>query len=526
MSYTEHDETMGDLGLDGITASGTAESSPAGASQEASGMERGDPAGDRTEDIAPVLDAGTEEEATAPAAQTEGGGLDPPEAPLSSGESEQTGGAGPETLAVEKPKRKRVSRKKAAEPSAEDTSGGEASGEDIQVSGAEDASSGASDDLSVQGGDTPEHDDDEDLETDAFVLSDGGEEMPPTPLEGTGDDDTADAPMEGTEPAPPPKARTVQRTASAAKTANRPKQEFTSKPLENKPTILSLDLNKLDQDLSEEERNEWNAIYASYRSKSILTGRIMGIDTHSFTVRNRETRQTERRKMLCAVIISYRVKVLIPETEVWYPGQERPPYVLRNMSGAEIDYTILDVDREGGVAIGSRRMALAAQRHFFDTIKGGRSIGDRLTCRVLAVGPRRCLVECGGRDMSLSQKDLTYTATPDLRTRYHPGQTLNCVLKEYNRSEEQFWISVKETVDNPFFGALRRHPIGSRRQAVISGKYGGGVFCTLPDETVCLCLYSTRHSDLDFHVGDTVILAIKQFDYDRCLIYGRILSKW
>ena len=144
------------------------------------------------------------------------------------------------------------------------------------------------------------------------------------------------------------------------------------------------------------------------------------------------------------------------------PGQERPPYVLRNMSGAETDYIILDVDREGGVAIGSRRMALAAQRHFFDTIKGGRSIGEKLTCRVLAVGPRRCLVECGGRDMSLSQKDLTYIATPDLRTRYHPGQTLNCVLKEYDRREGQFWVSVKDTVDNPFFGALRRHPIGRR----------------------------------------------------------------
>lgn len=121
---------------------------------------------------------------------------------------------------------------------------------------------------------------------------------------------------------------------------------------------------------------------------------------------------------------------------------------------------------------------------------------------------------------------LTYIATPDLRTRYHPGQTLNCVLKEYDRREGQFWVSVKDTVDNPFFGALRRHPIGSRRQAVISGKYGGGVFCTLSDETVCLCHYSTLHSDLDFHVGDTVILAIKQFDYERSLIYGRILSKW
>ena len=65
--------------------------------------------------------------------------------------------------------------------------------------------------------------------------------------------------MEGPEPAPSPKARPARRTASAAKTANRPKKEFTSRPLKDKPTLLSLDLNKLDEDLSEEERNEWNA---------------------------------------------------------------------------------------------------------------------------------------------------------------------------------------------------------------------------------------------------------------------------
>ena len=75
MSYTEHDETMDSRSLDGITASGAAESSPVGVSQEAPGVERADPAGDRTEGIAPVLEAGTEEEATAPAAQAEGGGL-------------------------------------------------------------------------------------------------------------------------------------------------------------------------------------------------------------------------------------------------------------------------------------------------------------------------------------------------------------------------------------------------------------------------------------------------------------------
>ena len=128
--------------------------------------------------------------------------------------------------------------------------------------------------------------------------------------------------------------------------------------------------------------------------------------------------------------------------------------------------------------------------------------------------------------MSLSQKDLTYIATPDLRTRYHPGQTLNCVLKEYDRREGQFWVSVKDTVDNPFFGALRRHPIGSRRQAVISGKYGGGVFCNLPDGTVCMCNYSYQHEDSDFLVGDTVILVVQRYAEEKKQMYGKILSKW
>lgn len=150
------------------------------------------------------------------------------------------------------------------------------------------------------------------------------------------------------------------------------------------------------------------------------------------------------------------------------------------MCGAEINYTILDIDRGGSVAIGSWRMAVMARRHFFDTAKNDHELGEQLTCRILSVGSKRCLVECGGRDMNLSQKDLTYTATPDLRERYHPGQTLDCILKEYDRQTGQLWISVKETTANLFFSAIKRHPIGSRRQAVISGKYGGAYSARSP----------------------------------------------
>ena len=441
----------------------------------------------------------------------------------------------------EKPKRRRTSRKKAAEVPEEPTAGetGPDGAAIPEAPAAPEANpDGAGPGQGPLAEEAGEANAEQDAETSAFVLEEADGLLPPeTPdearagegLDNGGAEDEPEGPLHAEEPEAPPaqpaRPRRARRSSAAAGNAA-PGGPFAQRPLNDKAPLLSLDLNKLDQELTEEEREEWNAIYASYRSKSLLTGHIVGIDSHSFAVRNRETGRTERRRMLCAVIISYRVKVLIPEAEIWLPEQERPPYVLRSMPGAEIDYVILDVDREGGVAIGSRRIAALARQHFFDTAKNGHEIGEKLPCRVLSVGPKRCLVECGGRDLNLSQRDLTYTATPDLRVKYHPGQTLDCILKQYDRRAGQFWVSVKETMPNPFFGAVKRHPIGSRRQAVISGKYGGGVFCTLPDDTVCLCLYSTRHSDSDFHVGDTVILVIRQIDYDRKLIYGRILSKW
>ena len=53
-----------------------------------------------------------------------------------------------------------------------------------------------------------------------------------------------------------------------------------TRPRENRPVsghtpLMSLNLNEMDRGLSREEREEWNEIYASYRSKSLISGRIM-----------------------------------------------------------------------------------------------------------------------------------------------------------------------------------------------------------------------------------------------------------
>ena len=291
-----------------------------------------------------------------------------------------------------------------------------------------------------------------------------------------------------------------------------------------KKTIFDLKLNELDRGLSDEQRDEWNAIYASYRSKSIMPGTVIGAEQITLEMKNRETGVREKRVMDTLIVIGYRVKIIIPATELWMPGEERPSEIVRAMTGSNIEFVIMDVDREGECAIASRRLAIAERRNHF--ARTTHSVGDKLTCRMLMVGAKRCTVECNGFDIHLTQEELSYTSIADLREKYRVGQELKCVLKSFDAKAGALAISVKEAAPNPFDGADVRHPVQSRRQATISGKYAGGVFCTLPDDTVCLCLYSAQHSDMNFRVGDGVIIVVTKYDYGRKLMYGKILSKW
>lgn len=96
----------------------------------------------------------------------------------------------------------------------------------------------------------------------------------------------------------------------------------------------------------------------------------------------------------------------------------------------------------------------------------------------------------------------------------------------YHPRTGELIVSAKETEVNPFFGAEERHPVGSRRFAMISGKYGGGVFCNLPDGVTCMCNYSYQHEDADFMVGEHVMLMVQRYDQEKLQMYGKIMSKW
>ena len=91
-------------------------------------------------------------------------------------------------------------------------------------------------------------------------------------------------------------------------------EESSEPPEPEKKSFYDLDFRALDQDLSPEQRQEWNTIYASFRSRSVMRGTIIGVDPHSMTVRSAQTGQVETKRMYCAVIVPFRARILIPET--------------------------------------------------------------------------------------------------------------------------------------------------------------------------------------------------------------------
>ena len=296
-------------------------------------------------------------------------------------------------------------------------------------------------------------------------------------------------------------------------------------PVDERRAFFGQDFRELDRGLTPEQRQEWNSIYASYRGRSVMSGTVIGVDRIRLRTRDKTTGEMIWRRMFCAVVIPFRVRILIPESEMWMPGDERPGFVLRNISGATIDFVIISVDRENGLAFGSRRMALPSRRYFFSTQPDMNRPGSRITCNVLAVGPRRCLVSCHGYDLDLTQREMSYTAVADLREEYHTGEPLDCIVKEYDRRKNRLVISVKETVPNPFDGADFRHPEGSQRCAVIAGKYAGGVFCNLPDGVTVMCNYAFHYDDSTFKSGDRVRLVIQRYNLGKKQIYGKIVEK-
>ena len=264
------------------------------------------------------------------------------------------------------------------------------------------------------------------------------------------------------------------------------------------------DFKALDYSLTEKEQAEWNAIYASYRSSSILSGEIIGVEGVPLPDGEDEDGTDGKKEMPCLTVVQYRVKVLIPEPFVWKEGDERETYVLGHMAGAKIDYIITGVDCEGQCAVASRALAMERQRWHAHRVRGVQE-GDIVDCMVLAVGASHLTLTTCGHDLTLAQAGLSYSYLGDMRESYYPGQKLKAKVMAY-------------------IGAEFRHPVGRTRIAKITNKYTG-IFGRLRDGCTVICRYAQQFSDDQFEAGDSVIVQSMEYSDDRQWLRGKIKGK-
>ena len=95
--------------------------------------------------------------------------------------------------------------------------------------------------------------------------------------------------------------------------------------------FFALNIKRLDRKLSSKQQEEWENIYTSFRSRSALHGIISGKEIISLKVFNEATGSNEIKEILCLTVMQYRVKVLIPETELWADGQVHPRHIVSHM---------------------------------------------------------------------------------------------------------------------------------------------------------------------------------------------------
>lgn len=298
-------------------------------------------------------------------------------------------------------------------------------------------------------------------------------------------------------------------------------QEWLEKARER---FFALDLRELDESLTPEERVEWDNIYASFRSGSLMRGRIIGLEhmPRPEAASGSEAADSDETDMPCMIVLPYRVKILIPEPFFWWPGEERETFVLNSMAGANVDFVIIAVDRPAGCAIASRIMALSRRRWEAKEIAHLEE-GSIVDCDVLSVGPSRLTLSCYGYDDTLTQIGLSYSYLGDLRNTYYPGQILHAKVLSF--TDERLEVSVKAAAPNPYDGARQRHPPGSVRMASITSKYAGGVFVRLDDGCTAVCRYARHFSDDQFHPGDTVKVEIVSYSDDKQWMLAKIKGK-
>ena len=265
-------------------------------------------------------------------------------------------------------------------------------------------------------------------------------------------------------------------------------------PREN---VLALDAERQVETQADKHANDVLDLYESLKSNRILTDFIQGVEV-----------SPNNRLLSYAVIYHGDLKVIIPASETVEPPEELHDrrledvmhYLITKRMGAEIDYVIQHIDKETGIAAGSRLEAMAIRRRqmYYGIDYDGNNLVYEGVCaeaRIISVIRTGVFADVLGVEQFIPNRELSYQRFVDASQYYAPGQRIVVrimSLERLGKPNVKIEVSAKLAADNPYEKALRKFTIGNRYVGKVSMVNEHGVFVAMDGGVDCLCPYPPR----------------------------------
>ena len=276
---------------------------------------------------------------------------------------------------------------------------------------------------------------------------------------------------------------------------------------------------------TEDDRQRKNLyeMVSSLKSKAVLTGRIEGVESSG----NGAPR---------AVVYRGTFKVLIPAFEIIDPPDdfrgmdpnEVMHYLLTRRLGAEIDYVIMGIDQDVGIAVASRKEAMARKRRQYYLTRdytGNIKLaeGGMAEARIMSVIRTGVFVELFGIETYIPMNELSYSRMIDARDHFQAGSRVLVKVMELDTTDHErihVVLSVKRTKPNPYDNLQEKFIVDNHYIGTVTHLTVGGVFVALDAGVDCLCYMPIRGIPM---IGARVTVRVTRVNQEERRISGAIV---
>lgn len=287
--------------------------------------------------------------------------------------------------------------------------------------------------------------------------------------------------------------------------------------------IITIDTKPSVKTEADQQMSNLVNMVASLRSHHILCGKLEGVENSN---------SGEPRGILqygdFKVLIPCKELMDIPENMRDMDPYDVMRYMISKRLGAEIEFVVLGIDQEAGLAVGSRKEAMKRRRKqfYFGLDKDGNNLlyEDAIAeARVMSAIRAGIFVEVFGVEAYIPASELSYQRILDCTKIYTPGQRVLVKLlslDKNNVNDIQVILSVKQCRKDPYESLTTIYSIGNCYIGTVSMVDVNGVFVALDGGVDCRCPHPPRGVPV---VGSRATVRLYRVDTELKRLSGDII---